>query len=111
MSPRTDALRRAGLRAASLTLAGSSLMLAGCQDSLARRDTISAQAGDAIAANKAIHIIDPWPAAAARTDIPVSGRKVVQAIERYERGTGGETSAPGAAASAAQPALPPPVTQ
>lgn len=89
-SPRTEAplLRRGALLAAAL-------LLAGCQNSLARRDTVSAHAGDAIAANKAIHVVDPWPAAAARTDIPVSARRVVQAIDRYERGPGTEGPAPG----------------
>jgi hypothetical protein len=53
---------------------------------LVRRETVSYQAGDAVAWNKAIHTIDPWPASSADTTIPVSGRRVARAIERYENG-------------------------
>jgi len=75
------------------------LGLTGCQDSLSRRDTVVAWAGNSAAANKAVHIIDPWPAASADTDIPVSGRRTVAAIERYE-------NALDAPAAGAQPAAP-----
>jgi len=75
------------------------LGLTGCQDSLSRRDTVVAWAGNSAAANKAVHIIDPWPAASADTDIPVSGRRTVAAIERYEH-------ALDAPAAGAQPAAP-----
>jgi hypothetical protein len=65
-------------------------MLAGCQDAkyeyFTRHDTISYQAGDDVAANKAIQIIDPWPDYAADTRIPTSGRRVARAIENYEAG-------------------------
>ena len=70
-------------------------LTAGCNPYLERRETISFHAGDAAAANRAIHTIDPWPAAAARPDIETSGRRTVDVIERYEeRRTG---AAPGAA--------------
>ncbi len=58
--------------------------LPACQSSFARKDTIGYAAGDAIAWNKAVHMVDPWPASSADTTIPVSGRKVAAAIERYE---------------------------
>jgi hypothetical protein len=57
---------------------------AACTEYVERRETIAAHAGNAVAWNRAVHTIDPWPAEAARTDIPVSGRRVVDAIERYE---------------------------
>jgi hypothetical protein len=60
--------------------------LAGCQDRLQRHETVSLDAGDAIAWNKAVHTIDPWPRASADTRIPVSGRRVARAIEAYENG-------------------------
>jgi len=75
------------------------LGLAGCQDHLTRRDPIVAWAGNSAAANKAVHIIDPWPAASADTDIPVSGRRTIAAIERYEHAL----DAPIAAAPPAAP--------
>jgi hypothetical protein len=63
------------------------LATAGCQGNpyLERRETISYMAGDAVAVNRAIHTIDPWPVESADTTIPVSGRKVVDAIERYHK--------------------------
>jgi hypothetical protein len=57
---------------------------AACTEYVERRETIAAHAGNAVAANRAIHTIDPWPAASARTDIETSGRRIVDAIERYE---------------------------
>jgi hypothetical protein len=59
------------------------LAVSACTPYLERRETVSFHAGDAVAANRAIHTIDPWPAAASRTDIPHSGRKIADAIERY----------------------------
>jgi hypothetical protein len=76
----------------------SAATLAGCTEVLVRRETISYQAGDAVAWNKAVHTIDPWPAASADTTIPVSGRRVVNAIEAYEN------------TNASKPTAPPPVT-
>jgi hypothetical protein len=57
-------------------------LTAACADYTARRDTVTAQSGDAVAANRALHTLDPWPRASANTDIPVSGAKIVDAIER-----------------------------
>jgi hypothetical protein len=82
LSPRTD--RGALLRLAVAAALG--LAAAACTDYLERRDTIAPHAGNAVAANRAIHTIDPWPAASARTDMETSGRRVVDAIERYEAG-------------------------
>ena len=70
--------------ATRVPLVAATLLLSGCQDYLARRDTIAFHAGEAAAYNKAIHVIDPWPAASARTDIDFNGKRIVGAIERYE---------------------------
>lgn len=83
------------------------LLLAGCQDNLERRETISLAAGDAIEANKAIHIIDPWPARSVDTRIPTSARRVADAIERYEaRANGPAVIAPGPLPVAPMPIAP-----
>jgi hypothetical protein len=87
---------------ARLALTAATLLTAGCQDYAARRDTIAFHAGEAAAHNKAVHIIDPWPAAAARADISFDGPRAVRAIERYETGSG--PLLPDAAAAAAAPA-------
>lgn len=59
---------------------------AGCTDYLARRETINAHAGEAMAYNRSIHVIDPWPAHAARTGIAVDGARVERVMERYRSG-------------------------
>lgn len=92
MSRNSDRLRPLALAAA---LAASA---SGCTSPyVERRETLALHAGNAAAANRAIHTIDPWPAAAARTDIEVSGRRIVDAIERYEAGKppNGGVAAPG----------------
>jgi hypothetical protein len=98
-------LERVGLAAA---LAGAAL-LGGCQqDYLARRDTVTFQAGDAVAANKVVHIIDPWPASAATTRLETSGVRAAAAIERYQTrppGTLAETGAGGASQAGATPTM------
>lgn len=75
---RCDRLVRRGL------LVGLVLWLPACNATFERKDTLGYAAGDAVAWNKAVHVIDPWPAASADTSIPVSGRRVAAAIERYE---------------------------
>jgi hypothetical protein len=87
--------RLAGLAAA---LAGL-VALSGCQDAyIARRDGVTFQAGDAVAANKAIHIIDPWPSSAASARLPASGTQAVSAIERLEARNAPAAAAGGGAA-------------
>lgn len=82
----------------SLALAAALAAFAsGCtSEYVERRETLALHAGNAAAANRAIHTIDPWPAAAARADIDVSGRRMVDAIERYEapKPQGGGGAAP-----------------
>lgn len=81
MSPRTRIV----------ALLGTAVCLSACQDYGARRETISLGAGDAVAANRAIHAVDPWPDASRNTAIPVSGRRMAAAVEAYEaRGKDGD---------------------
>ncbi len=102
--PRRIAIGLVGL---CLTLA-----VAGCTDYLDRRESISFAAGDAVATNKAIHTIDPWPREAGNTAIQTNGQRTAAAIERYNTGrvyapigVSTSTVAPQPAASA-QPAGP-----
>jgi hypothetical protein len=73
-----------------VVVVGGLCTLAACQEVkyeyFQRHDSISYQAGDAVAANQAIHMIDPWPDYAVDTRIPTSGRRVARAIENYEAG-------------------------
>src|SRR5262245_60547051 len=61
--------------------------LAGCSDIYYdRRETISAVSGEANAANRVTHMIDPWPAASGRREIAYSGERMQTAHERYRTG-------------------------
>jgi hypothetical protein len=75
-------------------LAGAAIALAGCQSVFERRDTVSLHAGDAVAWNRSVHTIDPWPVAAQDTTIPVSGRRGAQAIQNYETAHEAPAAAP-----------------
>ena len=62
-------------------------MLGGCSDIyFDRRDTISLVSGEAMAANRVTHMIDPWPAHAANRNIAYNGEKAAVAAERYRTG-------------------------
>jgi hypothetical protein len=80
MSRAADRSRFRALAAA--ILCGS--LLAACSDMYYdRRDTVSFQAGDAVAANKVVHAVDVWPEAAGYRDIVSNGQKMQGAVERY----------------------------
>jgi hypothetical protein len=49
-----------------------------------RRDTITLQAGDALAANKAMQMHDPWPPYVHDRHILYHGEMIAGAIERYK---------------------------
>jgi hypothetical protein len=76
-------MRRSNLRGAILALAATTL-LGACTDMyLDRRDTVSFAAGDAPAANKVTHMVDPWPVRAGDRNIPHDGERMAAAAERY----------------------------
>jgi hypothetical protein len=59
-------------------------MLGGCADIYYdRRETVTFHAGDAVASNKVVQIIDPWPRVAANRNIESNGERMQRAIERY----------------------------
>jgi hypothetical protein len=51
-----------------------------------RRDTITLQAGDAVASNKAIQMRDPWPPYVNNRHIQFNGVVMDGAIDRYKAG-------------------------
>ena len=66
-----------------LALAATTL-LGACTDMyLDRRDTVSFAAGDAPAANKVTHMVDPWPIRAGDRNIAFDGERMAAAAERY----------------------------
>lgn len=99
--------------AAAVMLAGA--LLSACRDSnpyLSRRDTIRLGAGDAMAHNRAVHTIDPWPAYAKDTRIDADGKRMLLAVDRYQNNqsiepTGIETAGQFAAEGAPPPPPPP----
>lgn len=64
-------------------------LLAGCSNPdfyLDRREHMHLSTGDAIAANKVTHMVDPWPRASANKNIVFNGDKMQAAAERYRSG-------------------------
>jgi hypothetical protein len=96
---------------AAVLVCGS--LLAACSDIYYdRRDTISFQAGDAVATNKVTHAIDVWPEAAGHREIVSNGEKIQGAVERYRTNkvtppVGMDTSSISPQSSAATPATSP----
>ena len=71
-------------------IAVSMLVLGGCRERrygqyLHPRDTVSLSAGDAVAHNKAVHAIDPWPAHSRKANHSSDGRRILLGMERYQR--------------------------
>ena len=68
-------------------IAAFGLMLTGCSDVyFDRRETVSLHSGDAMAANRVTHTIDPWSPASANRNIAYNGEKMQTAHERYRTG-------------------------
>ena len=62
------------------------LALAGCADAVVRHDEMWSYAGDAVAANRAIQTIDPWPRASESTRFATNGAVIARAMARYRSG-------------------------
>jgi hypothetical protein len=70
---------------AAALLAGA--LLAACSDIYYdRRDTVSLSAGDALAADKVTHMVDPWPPQSRNQHIGFNGDRMQAAYERYRTG-------------------------
>jgi len=62
-------------------------ILAACSDIYYdRRETVLFGADDAVAANKAVQTVDPWPPGSADRSAPGNGPRVAAAIARYRTG-------------------------
>ena len=81
--PRSSDTARLRSAAAVLVLT----TLAGCSDLyLDRRETVALNADNAIATNRIVQTIDPWPPAAADRSYVYNGDKMRSAAERYRTG-------------------------
>lgn len=72
-------------RILNVLICASGLLMAGCAESSIRDDKLTLGSGDAVARNKVVHTIDPWPRHAEHTTIGGDGKRMVGAIERYQK--------------------------
>ena len=73
-----------------VTLAAILLGATACQDRyLARRDTLTLGSGEAVHANMAEHVIDPWPRRSRTVDPETDGDRAAHTIERYRNPSSG----------------------
>ncbi len=67
-------------------IVAAAALLAGCAEWTSRQESVGFNAGDAVAANKALQIIDRWDRRAGRTHLPQDGNRAVTAIDTYRQG-------------------------
>ena len=84
--------RPAGFRTTALGIAAA-LLLSACADPLTRSDALWPYSGDAVAANKVAHIIDPWPAGSRDVAFPTVAERVAEPTVRYKTGRAPEAVA------------------
>lgn len=63
---------------------GVVVLTSGCRND--HLDRLSLDAGNAIASNKAIHAIDPWPPEAFKDNQQTNGQRLARSYDRYESG-------------------------
>jgi hypothetical protein len=90
MNPSRKPLRLKAAAAGLLLSAGA--VLAACtsdqtHEYLAHTDRVTKGAGDAVATNRAVHTIDPWPRHSHKTQIDMDGKRAGLAAKRYETNT------------------------
>jgi hypothetical protein len=84
--------RRIGLKTAAAVIVALSSSLGACSsdqvhDYRAHSDKVTTGAGNAAAANMAIHTVDPWPYYSQKTQIDMDGKRAQLAVKRYETNT------------------------
>lgn len=70
------------------------LLLSACAGPLTRSDALWPYSGDAVAANRVAHIIDPWPRGSRDTAFPTVAARVAESTIRYKVGRPPESVAP-----------------
>ncbi len=76
-------------------------LLAGCNDYFDNDDLMTPGSGEAQATNRAVQMVDPWPAHSARNNFGMDGGRAEKAMEKYHSGTAPAASAPAGAAGTA----------
>lgn len=77
-----DQMKKAPLLFAGILLA-SVTTLTGCNQYLSRDEGVTSFAGEALAANEAISVVDTWPDGFDDVDIPTDGKRQAAVIKRY----------------------------
>ncbi|MCC0003578.1 MAG: hypothetical protein H6871_11725 [Methylobacteriaceae bacterium] len=62
------------------------LLLAGCANPFTRSDDLWPWAGDAVAANRLVQTINPWPRESRDTAFPANGARIAEAMRDYKTG-------------------------
>ena len=62
-----------------------------CAQYIERNEGVTFSAGDAVAHNKAVQMIDPWPRHAGQTHIPANGERMLVALKKYRENKPAET--------------------
>ena len=60
------------------------LMLSGCHNYLARTEGVTGFAGETVASNEVISVVDTWPDGFDDTHIPTDGERQSHAIKKYK---------------------------
>ncbi len=76
----------------AILVLGAASLISGCADYMNHRDTITFGLGNAVEANKAIHIQDPFPRVAQNTRIATDGKTINKVMRGYN-GSGPSTGA------------------
>lgn len=101
-----------------LALTAALLLLAACSEYIDRREGVSLNAGDALAADKVTMMVDPWPRVSADKNIRFNGERMQRAVARYREnkviepngaGTSDAFEAQQSSPAAAESAVPKPV--
>ena len=71
-------------RRVTMLACAPAILLSACADPLTRSDALWPYSGDAVAANRVAHIIDPWPAASRNTAFPTVAARVAEPTARYK---------------------------
>lgn len=79
-----------GPRLSAIVAIAAMLSISGCAESdlhqyLGHSDSLTVGAGNAQAANRAIHEVDHWPESSRRTAIDMDGKRAALAAERYRK--------------------------
>ena len=74
------------------SLLAAAVCVAGCSSDhiheyRAHSDRVTAGAGDAMASNRAVHTVDPWPYYSQKTQIDMDGKRAQVAVRRYQSNT------------------------